>query len=666
MIPFLSLPSAVLLAACASAIPVSDQQPLGSGVSSDADIISGRPSRGLAGRFLHITGTGVYPNAAQRLRSALADYSPDLHPDIHYESGTDKDDACHRGKGSAGYFGAQGTECDSPLTLINQTFRWIDQNLKDQVDFVIWTGDSARHDNDESIPRTEDEVIQLNDLTADKFYEVFQKKDSPRGLSVPVVPTIGNNDIMPHNIMKDGPNRWTKRLSDAWSKFIPEHQRHSFVEGGWFTSEVIPNKLAVISLNTMYFFESNSAVDGCKSKSEPGFEHMEWLRVQLKILRSRDMKAILIGHVPPARSGPKRSWDETCWQKYTLWVHQFRDVIVGSVYGHMNIDHFMLQDSHKVKIADTSDNPESSTALDDHSGEFSALSRSSYLSSLRKDWSKLPSPPKPKSNKADSLEEWADDDEFVPTDDDRHAQKSKKKRFLKKIGGPFAERYSVTLVSPSLVPNYFPTLRIVEYNITGLEDAAIWSDTQEEYLEVESLSDDDDDAVSIDKKKKKKKKKGGKKKPPNFKVPEPPSKSAPPGPAYSNQPLTWLKYTQYFANLTTINEQVSTASEQSDNSSVTGTGKPNFDDIFSFEVEYDTRDDHTYKMKDLTVRSFFKLATRIAENYSSKRKSNSNEIDAEGKKKKKKKSKTNQVWRTFLQRAFVGFLDDDELDDIET
>ena len=91
-----------------------------------------------------------------------------------------------------------------------------------------------------------------------------------------------------------------------------------------------------------YFFTSNSAVDGCAKKHEPGYEHMEWLRIQLQILRDRGMKAILIGHVPPARVDSKESWDETCWQKYALFGRQFRDVIVGSLYGHMNIDHFML------------------------------------------------------------------------------------------------------------------------------------------------------------------------------------------------------------------------------------------------------------------------------------------------------------------------------------
>jgi endopolyphosphatase len=97
-----------------------------------------------------------------------------------------------------------------------------------------------------------------------------------------------------------------------------------------------------------YFFSSNSGVDGCANKHEPGYEHMEWLRIQLQILRDRGMKAILMGHVPPARVDSKESWDETCWQKYTLWQRQFRDVIVGGLYGHMNIDHFMLQDFDEI------------------------------------------------------------------------------------------------------------------------------------------------------------------------------------------------------------------------------------------------------------------------------------------------------------------------------
>ncbi|KAE8399889.1 Metallo-dependent phosphatase-like protein [Aspergillus pseudonomiae] len=676
MLPILLLPIISTLIGSASAIPISDQQPLGDRLGhSDGDLYSidklpgSSSGRGLTGRFLHIT---------------------DLHPDSHYKAGrsVDEDDACHRGKGPAGYFGSEGTECDSPLTLINETFRWIEKNLKGHIDFVIWTGDSARHDNDEKIPRTEEEVSALNEIIAGKFIETF-KEGSSHFPSIPIVPTLGNNDFMPHNIFNDGPNRWTKRFVDVWAKFIPEHQRHTFVEGGWFTSEVIPNKLTVISLNTMYFFDSNSAVDGCSAKSQPGFEHMEWLRVQLQLLRSRDMKAILIGHVPPARSGSKRSWDETCWQKYTLWVHQYRDIIVGTAYGHMNIDHFMLQDSRKVDILDASSKSSASSAVaDDTSPLVSVQSRQSYLVDLRKDWSKMPSPPPGISD----LYELFEDDPTEHTENaDLEALMSKKKRrkFLKKIGGPWAERYSVSLVSPSVVPNYFPSLRVVEYNISGLADATTWA----EYLDLDtavaspSFEMIEDDAFIEEKKKGKKKKKKNK---PHFKVPKPPSSSAPPGPAYSNQPLTWLGYTQYYANLTKINEHMTSSREvaggsasptetESNEVSETSHGE----DAFIYEVEYDTRDDRIYKMEDLTVRSFFELATRIAKESSKKNDisadtTNVNGLpasktgvvddydddDFEQQKKKKKKNAQNKVWRTFLERAFVGFLDSDDLDDM--
>lgn len=70
---------------------------------------------------------------------------------------------------------------------------------------------------------------------------------------------------------------------------IPEYELHTFERGGYFASEVIPNKLAVISLNTLYWyfhasppadlrFSSNAAVDGCDYKSEPGSQQFEWLR----------------------------------------------------------------------------------------------------------------------------------------------------------------------------------------------------------------------------------------------------------------------------------------------------------------------------------------------------------------------------------------------------
>ncbi|TEY37745.1 hypothetical protein BOTCAL_0512g00020 [Botryotinia calthae] len=672
-------------------------------------------SKRLHGRFLHIT---------------------DLHQDPHYKvfSSTDEDDACHRGKGTAGTYGAETSDCDTPPTLIDATFQWIKENVRDNVDFVVWTGDSARHDSDEKIPRVQDEVLDTNRKIADKFLETF---GDGHDLSIPVISTFGNNDILPHNILLSGPNKWLKTYTDIWDKFIPEEQRHGFQRGGWYYVEVIPKKLAVFSLNTLYFFSHNAAVDGCALRSEPGYEHMEWLRIQLQFMRDRGMKVILTGHVPPARTDSKSLWDETCWQKYTLWLQQYRDIIIGGLFGHMNIDHFMIHDTKDIDLLlfDGKSVAPPRALMDD---EFTISSAGDYLDDLREDWSGLPNPkhlPIPMDTEEEELDySESNKDPKKKKKSKNDKKRDKKKKELKKFGGPWGERFVVTHVGPSIVPNYFPTLRIIEYNITGLDNLPTWSnsvvssDEQIDWLDqeeedqfnvdaVEDLIYVDNGDVSIEKKKKHQKDKKKFKNPtpsnPGFIIPSPPSKDAPPGPAYSPQSLTLLGYTQYFANLTYINN-LELKSERSDDEidvekwreGKHGGKVPKDDDpnphAFHYQVEYDTFTDPIYKLKDMTVKSYLKLAHRIgkykpqkgdrvkdgeileesnvyeddegSENDDKKRISISenetvedtedHDIDVEKKKKKKKHKKKkhhrkekNRVWLSFVQRAFVGTLD---------
>ena len=657
-----------------------------------------------------------------------ADPETDLHPDQFYKihSSTEEEDACHRGKGSAGTYGAETSDCDTPFTLINATFKWIAENVRDNVDFVVWTGDSARHDSDEKIPRTQDEVLNTNRWIADKFAEVFSTdRDPNKDLSIPIVSTFGNNDILPHNILLSGPNKWLKSYTDIWSKFIPEEQRHGFERGGWYYVEVIPKKLAVFSLNTLYFFTHNAAVDGCSLRSEPGYQHMEWLRIQLQFMRDRGMKAILTGHVPPARTDSKQLWDETCWQKYTLWLQQYRDVVVGGLYGHMNIDHFMLQDTKHVDLLSLHGEPSTNQARVLMEEELSIESANDYLEELRDKWSDLPNPV-PATSEFDEEEDDNDSPEEIDKKKKKGKKEKKRKKNLKKIGGPWGERFQVTNVAPSLVPNYFPTLRVIEYNITGLETAALWTgpisqseqmDWLEESAGLDVITPDEDtshsdlipdnDDESIDKKKKKKKNKKGKKhkkKPsnPDLIIPSPPSKSSPPGPAYSPQTLTMLGYTQYYANLTFLNNADFIEPEDFDGSEDDvdtdkwregkhqgkhpKDKKPN-PKPFQFQVEYDTFTDPVYKLKDMTVRSYIKLAHRIGQykpekgdeigesteydedHVSGDDDYEENDIIDAGKNKKRKhkkkkhhkQHKKNEVWLRFIKRAFVGTLEEEDL-----
>ncbi|KAI0572948.1 endopolyphosphatase [Pyrenophora tritici-repentis] len=681
----------------------------GSGATAMGVSSATNGQRTLKGRFLHIT---------------------DFHPDPFYKTyaSTTSDAACHRERGPAGIYGAETTGCDSPFALINQTFRWINDNLKNEIDFIVWTGDSARHDNDDAIPRTQKQVIEQNEYMVSKFTEVFGQNGHGGGtnaFAIPIVPTFGNNDILPHNIFTSGPNRWTTKYLDIWRGFIPEAQRHQFQQGGWFSVEVIPGKLATISLNTIYFFTSNSAVDGCAKKHEPGYEHMEWLRIQLQLLRERGMKAILMGHVPPARVDGKESWDETCWQKYALFERQFRDVIVGNLFGHMNIDHFMLQDFESIE-KDTENghmgvSVRSATSGNEvelfEDGEVTVASATDYLLNLRQAWAQLPAPPV-KSNKKLRTKSSKD-------------RKEERKKYLEKIGGQYAERYAVTHVAPSIVPNYFPTLRIIEYNITGLENFDV--STGSSSLPIVDASagqmpiaatdyEDDEDYVrhlETVQRMKHRGKKDKKKRKYKFEVPDGPSKTAPPGPAYSPQTLTWTRYVQYFANLTRINNDFvdsplnavvvqDTSANEFAVSTIFGfeigpdgkikqkrwnegkhkkhQGKqprpephPN---EFVFEVEYDTKKDKGFS--DLTVRRWVEYARKIGSGESKSKfvdveeeevvneHLGEDEYDAKkGKKHNKgkkgkhhKKHEMSKEWFTFAKRAFVGTLDPHEIQEL--
>lgn len=611
----------------------------------------------------------------------LTAYLPlDAHIDPLYKAYTSVKKDCHRGSGKAGFWGAPGTRCDGSLKLIDATFAWIREHLIDDIDFVIWTGDAARHDNDDKHPRTSEQIVELNEILVDRVLRTLSvdqlangvdgddddgafrgKKKAKEGLQIPFVPNLGNNDFMPHNIFEDGPNKWTHEMSDVWERFIPEEQRHTFAHSGSFYVEVIPDKLAVVSVNSMYFFDMNAAADGCYDSHEPGYRQMEWLRVTLEHFRERNMKAILIGHVPPARAGKREDWNETCWQKYTLWLQRFRDVIVGNMFGHMNIDHFQLHDFEELRIG-----PDASANVAADAGAAATQDskvpgtekvktkglpkKISYLKSMRAQWAKLPSLSKQKR-----MSEELQCPESHGRSNISTSMKGKKKG-QKKHRDVWGERYGLSLVSPSIIPTYFPSIRVFSYNISGLEDAPVWTDKSIDSMSPEWRTNNDHDGVDAEKKKKKGHK-GKKKRPPPFNVPRAPSPTSLPGPAYSNQPLSLVSYTQYHANLTKLNAQM--ADSATDNKDA---GRPT-GGTFEYTVFYNTNDD-IYRMEDLTVPSYLKLARRMADGSQKPRKKKGKgkgqEAGVYGKGSDGDHAE-DKTWQTFLRRAFTGLYDDEEL-----
>ncbi|KZT24494.1 Endopolyphosphatase [Neolentinus lepideus HHB14362 ss-1] len=357
--------------------------------------------RKLQGRFLHIT---------------------DMHPDPYYLPGASEKSACHRKKPKkdktrASYYGTPFSGCDSPFTLTNFTLDYLDKKWTSDIDFVIWTGDNARHDNDRKLPRTPDEIYHLNRVMANKMQEVFLSK------GIPVVPSLGNNDVWPHNILMPGPNSITHEYSSIWQAFIPFPSLQVFQRGAYYSVEVIPDQLAVVSLNTMYFYDSNKAVGGCefKERDDPGNLQLDWLEVQLEMYRQRGIKLWLSGHVPPT---PGNYFPE-CYVRYAEMSLRYQDTILGHIFGHMNADHFTLIEARDLNIP--LENAQGSANGTDAVGPYKKKKRDQLYQELLQDFSDLP-----KEKKIDH------------------------------------DEYAVVNISPSVVPNpYLPSFRIFAYNITG-------------------------------------------------------------------------------------------------------------------------------------------------------------------------------------------------------
>ncbi|KAI0045296.1 hypothetical protein FA95DRAFT_1607798 [Auriscalpium vulgare] len=225
----------------------------------------GLTRRKLHGRFLHIT---------------------DIHPDPYYIADASQSSACHRKKPRkeeerSGYYGTPYSDCDSPFRLTNLTLDFLDKNWASEIDFVIWTGDNARHDNDRKLPRTLKEIYELNNVVATRMNDVFLSR------GIPVVPSLGNNDVWP--------------------------------------------------------------VGGCEynDRDDPGNLQFDWLEVQLELFRGRGMQVWLSGHVPPS---PGNYFDE-CYVRYVELSLRFQDTILGHLYGHMNNDHFFFVEAKDLDFS---------------------------------------------------------------------------------------------------------------------------------------------------------------------------------------------------------------------------------------------------------------------------------------------------------------------------
>ncbi|KAI8340248.1 Metallo-dependent phosphatase-like protein [Chlamydoabsidia padenii] len=359
-----------------------------------------------------------------------------MHIDESYLPGATIESDCHRlpkpyqlpqSNSTAGTLGSPGAHCDSPIELAQQTLNWIKKEWKHKLDFVVWTGDNARR-------RKRKHIYKLNEKIQQMMLEAFwPTPDDPR--VIPLVPSLGNNDIHPHNyISGDGNDHGILSFyAQLWHPWIPQDQQLTFQSGGYFAVNV-GRQLRVLSLNTMYFYAKNDAVRGCH---RPGLaqKHMQWFEQQLIKARSESVKVYVMGHVPPS----PRDYRPTCFQEYTRISAAFPDTVRGHFFGHLNMDHFLMYDGRDTQLG--SDDTES--AKDDDQEMCINRNIGKYVDWLKDMYSSIDPPPK---------------GERTPI-----------------IEMPLV----VVQVSPSVLPVYLPSVRIYQYEINENDDHATVNDRQQ-------------------------------------------------------------------------------------------------------------------------------------------------------------------------------------------
>jgi hypothetical protein len=236
----------------------------------------------------------------------------DIHYDSHYVS--QGNEYCHsenesnelglsseKAREAKDRYGRPGSECDSPLVLIEKTI--VELHRLDP-DIIFWTGDSSRHDRDYNVPRRPLDIIQGIKRVAGLINSAFRVGS--------VFPTVGNWDTLVQNAPSLEDYQF---LFQIWSILWNERQKLdiqvTFLEGGFYSVQYSKD-LVLISLNTIEFYIDNVGGD-CRKHNE----QLEWLESTLEEVRHLNQSVIIIGHVPPLSYLGTPLYHPRCFSTFT-------------------------------------------------------------------------------------------------------------------------------------------------------------------------------------------------------------------------------------------------------------------------------------------------------------------------------------------------------------
>ncbi|PVD29741.1 hypothetical protein C0Q70_08997 [Pomacea canaliculata] len=219
--------------------------------------------------------------------------------------------------------------CDSPWRLVTDTIAAMG-DIKSDVDFLIWTGDTVAHIEDEHLNVSLNMEIMQN-LT-DALDSGFPNKT--------IYATFGNHDYHPTNQFPATGSEIYNRTAEMWKKWIQEEeQMNNFRKGGYYTKSIWPN-LRIVGLNTNLYYTSDKVTVNIPDPTG----QLAWLSQTLQNAKNKTEKVIVTAHIPPGVHTPSRVvwFQEAFVAPFMTIISNFSDIIVGMHFGHDHHDGFKV------------------------------------------------------------------------------------------------------------------------------------------------------------------------------------------------------------------------------------------------------------------------------------------------------------------------------------
>ncbi|KAL7746344.1 Acid sphingomyelinase-like phosphodiesterase 3b [Sorochytrium milnesiophthora] len=406
----------------------------------------------------------------------------------------------------AGEYGALGSACDSPPSLVHLVTDFVAALAQGSGSHpvppqsALLTGDTARHNRDDMVPRQEREVYEAQRKVVHGLWTALGGDNST--VTTPVLTNLGNLDVNPHNML-GARSPVLQGLADAIAPYVDARVASEFGTHGSYVSP-LHRSVVVVSLNTMYMYKENTAAGDCDDARGPARRTLVWFEDALRAARANQQKAVVMGHVPPAYPPDTPLYKPTCYRQFVDMLGEYSDVVLSMHSGHLNFDSTSFVYRRRPRRRDdASDNSGDDNADDDgDNGDVEAGPTYDILTV------------------SDVIKQAE-----RTTEGDDNLKGSKPKRG--QVSADKVELLVPLYMAPSVIPANNPGVRVMQLNLTSLT----WAGWQQYYLPLSEHSahkpytpvqrleeDGGDDDVDVDKKKKKKKKHHPDEPPPRFQL----------------------------------------------------------------------------------------------------------------------------------------------------